>query len=208
MERYGILDVICEVSIAVSDGYFPALFLNVAPFQGERHGFAVPMVFMTDTRLYTLRYVNSCRNSLIWLAAKPPENANPVNQVNLKHSVHVSVTQSVFLSPCRLKAITTTTTEFFYDTPEEVIRHCVHLGPQFFLDTHFDPPLVCIIRGFVPPDSPDGDVVLESMPADVFIIATGTGMLPVTFAPWDKHTDNWADDSDDWHYNAGTTAEL
>ncbi|EJI4859160.1 hypothetical protein RTS15_005279, partial [Salmonella enterica] len=44
--------------------------------------------------------------------------------------------------------------------------------------------------------------------ADVFIIATGTGMLPVTFAPWDKHTDNWADASDDWHYNAGTTAEL
>ncbi|EJG5926601.1 hypothetical protein NAE50_005102 [Salmonella enterica] len=99
-------------------------------------------------------------------------------------------------------------TEFFYDTPEEAIRHCVHLGPQFFLDTHLAPPLVCIIRGFVPPDSPDGDVVLESMPADVFIIATGTGMLPVTFAPWDKHTDNWADDSDDWHYNAGPPAEL
>ena len=97
--------------------------------------------------------------------------------------------------------------EFFYDTPQDAIRHCVHLGPQFFLDTHFDPPLVCIIRGFEPPDSPDGDVVLESMPADVFIIATESGMLPVTFAPWDKHTDNWADDCDDWHYNAAATAE-
>ncbi|HIB9012446.1 TPA: hypothetical protein ACWYG6_005230 [Citrobacter braakii] len=97
--------------------------------------------------------------------------------------------------------------EFFYDTPQDAIRHCVHLGPQFFLDTHFDPPLVCIIRGFEPPDSPDGDVVLESMPADVFIIATESGMLPVTFSPWDKHTDNWADDCDDWHYNHGTTAE-
>lgn len=28
--------------------------------------------------------------------------------------------------------------EFFYDTPQDAIRHCVHLGPQFFLDTHFD----------------------------------------------------------------------
>ncbi|KAF1366367.1 hypothetical protein [Yokenella regensburgei] len=45
------------------------------------------------------------------------------------------------------------------------------------------------------------------MLADVFIIATESGMLPVTFAPWDKHTDNWADDCDDWHYNAGATAE-
>lgn len=97
--------------------------------------------------------------------------------------------------------------EFFYDTPQDAIRHCVHLGPQFFLDTHFDPPLVCIIRGFEPPDSPDGDVVLESMPADVFIIATESGMLPVTFDPWDKHTDNWADDCDDWHYHTSVTAE-
>lgn len=97
--------------------------------------------------------------------------------------------------------------EFFYDTPQDAIRHCVHLGPQFFLDTHFDPPLVCIIRGFEPPDSPDSDVVLESIPVDVFIIVTESGMLPVTFAPWDKHIDNWADDCDDWHYNTGTTAE-
>jgi len=97
--------------------------------------------------------------------------------------------------------------EFFYDTPQDAIRHCIHLGPQFFLDTHFDPPLVCIIRGFEPPDSPDGDVILVSMPADVFIIATESGMLRVTFAPWDKHTDNWADDCDDWHYNASATAE-
>lgn len=87
--------------------------------------------------------------------------------------------------------------EYFYDTPEEAIRHCVHLGPQFFPDTHFDPPLVSIIRGFVPPDSPDGDVVLQAMPADAFIIATEAGILPVSFAPWDKHTDNWADEYDD-----------
>lgn len=58
------------------------VFMNVAPFQGERHGFAVPMVFMTGTQLYTLRYVNFRRNSSAWPAAKPPENANPVNQVN------------------------------------------------------------------------------------------------------------------------------
>src|SRR5690606_2587334 len=25
--------------------------------------------------------------------------------------------------------------EFFYDSPEEAIQHCVRLGPQFFLDT-------------------------------------------------------------------------
>lgn len=88
-------------------------------------------------------------------------------------------------------------TEYFYNTPEEAMRHCVHLGPQFFFDTHFDPPLVCIIRGFVPPDSPDGDVVLQSMPADAFILATEAGILSVSFAPWDKHTDNWADEFDD-----------
>lgn len=58
-------------------------------------------------------------------------------------------------------------------------------------------PLVCIIRGFEPPDSPDGDVVLQSMPADAFIIATEAGILPVSFDPWDKHTDNWADEFDD-----------
>lgn len=97
--------------------------------------------------------------------------------------------------------------EFFYDTPQDAISHCVRLGPQFFLDTHFEPPLVCIIRGFEPPDSPDGNVVLESMPADVFIIATESGMLPVTFDPWDKHTNNWADDCDDWHCQSSVTAE-
>lgn len=97
--------------------------------------------------------------------------------------------------------------EFFYDTPQDAISHCVHLGPQFFLDTHFEPPLVCIIRGFEPPDSPDGNVVLESMPADVFIIATESGMLPVTFNPRDKHTNNWADDCDDWHCQSSVTAE-
>ncbi|QBY46790.1 hypothetical protein [Arsenophonus nasoniae] len=36
--------------------------------------------------------------------------------------------------------------EFFYDTLKEAIRHCVRLGPQFFLDTQYYPPLVTIIR--------------------------------------------------------------
>lgn len=35
-------------------------------------------------------------------------------------------------------------TEFFYNTPEEAIRHCVRLGPQFFLDTQYYPPLVTL----------------------------------------------------------------
>ncbi|EBA1057172.1 hypothetical protein FHC28_24735, partial [Salmonella enterica] len=25
--------------------------------------------------------------------------------------------------------------EFFYDSPEDAIQHCIRLGPQFFLDT-------------------------------------------------------------------------
>ncbi|WP_233456299.1 transposase zinc-binding domain-containing protein, partial [Enterobacter asburiae] len=37
--------------------------LNVAPLEGERHGSAVPMVFMPGSRLYTLRYVNTRRIS-------------------------------------------------------------------------------------------------------------------------------------------------
>lgn len=35
------------------------------------------------------------------------------------------------------------------------------------------------------------------MPADAFILATVAGILPVSFDPWDKHTDNWADEFDD-----------
>ena len=37
--------------------------MNVAPLWGERHRFAVPMVFMTGIPFYTLRYVNFRRNS-------------------------------------------------------------------------------------------------------------------------------------------------
>ena len=48
---------------------------------------------------------------------------------------------------------------------------------------------------------------LYPMPADLFLIATESGMLPVTFNPWDKHTNNWADDCDDWHYQSSVTAE-
>ncbi|KKF35217.1 hypothetical protein SY86_06930 [Erwinia tracheiphila] len=36
--------------------------LNIAPLQGERHGSAVPRVFMTGSQLYTLRYVNFSGN--------------------------------------------------------------------------------------------------------------------------------------------------
>lgn len=34
--------------------------------------------------------------------------------------------------------------EFFYDSPEDAIQHCVHLGPQFFLDTQPYPPVVTV----------------------------------------------------------------
>lgn len=86
-------------------------------------------------------------------------------------------------------------TEFFYDSPEEAIQHCVRLGPQFFLDTQPYPPLVNIIRGFE--SSPDGTAIIEYLLVDDFIVATELGMVPVSFAPWDKHTDNWADRPDD-----------
>ena len=85
--------------------------------------------------------------------------------------------------------------EFFYDTPEETIQHCVRLGPQFFLDTLPYPPLVNIIRGFE--SSTDNTAIIESLLADDFIIATELGMVQVSFDPWDKHTDNWADRPDE-----------
>src|SRR5690606_41589448 len=53
--------------------------LNVAPLEGERHGSAVPMVFMPGSRLYTLRYVNrseerrvgkECRSRCWWYHCK------------------------------------------------------------------------------------------------------------------------------------------
>jgi len=96
--------------------------------------------------------------------------------------------------------------EFFYDTPEEAIQHCVRLGPQFFLDTQYDPPVVTVIRGFeqhpgqaeeVGYDCTDG-AMTESMPADEFIICTELGIIPISFAPWDKPTDNWADRADEF----------
>ncbi len=95
--------------------------------------------------------------------------------------------------------------EFFYDTPAEAIQHCVRLGPQFFLDTQFDPPLVTIIRGFEQHpgeadeagyDSIDG-AMTESMPLDEFIICTELEIMRVSFVPWDKSTDNWADRPDE-----------
>ena len=93
--------------------------------------------------------------------------------------------QSVFGDPA----------EFFYDTPEEAIQHCAQLGPQFFLDTQPYPPLVNIIRGFE--SSPDGTAIIEYLLADDFIVATELGRVLVSFEPWDKHTDNWADSPDE-----------
>lgn len=95
--------------------------------------------------------------------------------------------QSVFGDPA----------EFFYDTPAEAMQHCVRLGPQFFLNTQYNPPLVTIIRGFEQHtgeakkagyDCTDG-AMTESMPADEFITCTELGITPVSFEPWDKHTD-------------------
>lgn len=91
--------------------------------------------------------------------------------------------------------------EFFYDTPAEAIQHCVRLGPQFFLDTLGYPPLVTVIRGFEQHlgdaeragyDCNDG-AMTENMPLDEFMTCTELGIMPVSFAPWDKSTDNWAD---------------
>lgn len=95
--------------------------------------------------------------------------------------------------------------EFFYDSPEEAIQHCVHLGPQFFLDTLNYPPLVTVIRGFEQHpgdaeragyDCTDG-AMTESIPADQFMTCTELGIMPVSFDPWDKPTDNWADRPDE-----------
>lgn len=108
--------------------------------------------------------------------------------------------------------------EFFYDSPEDAIQHCIRLGPQFFLDTQFYPPQVTIIRGFEKHNGQANEAgydciegaMTESMPADQFITGTELGLVPVSFAPWDKHTDNWADrpdeldcdcDCDCWQYD-------
>lgn len=42
--------------LVVDHGY---TYVNVAPLQGERHGSAVPMVFMPWAPFYTLRHVYS-----------------------------------------------------------------------------------------------------------------------------------------------------
>lgn len=92
-------------------------------------------------------------------------------------------------------------TEFFYDTPQEAIQHCTHIGPQFFIDTRYHPPVVNIIRGFEQHsgqadeagyDCTDG-AMTESMPLDVFMVVVGSGVMSVSYDPWDKPTDNWAD---------------
>lgn len=90
--------------------------------------------------------------------------------------------------------------EFFYDSQDEAVRHCVALGPQFFLDTQRYPPVVNIIRGFETPtdaDDPDGDALIDRLPADVFINCNELGIITISFAPWDKNTDNWADKLDE-----------
>ncbi|WGO82242.1 hypothetical protein [Arsenophonus apicola] len=100
-------------------------------------------------------------------------------------------------------------TEFFYNTPEEAIRHCVRLCPQFFLDTQYYPPLVTIIRGFAqhPGHADDAEydciegVITESLPADEFITYTELGIILVSFEPWEKHTDNWADRPDNFCFS-------
>lgn len=91
--------------------------------------------------------------------------------------------------------------EFFYDTPEEAIQHCVRFGPRFFLDTQYHPPLVTVIRGFEQYSGQAAEedylcidgAMIESIPADAFVISSQPGILPVSFAPWNKHTDNRAD---------------
>lgn len=101
--------------------------------------------------------------------------------------------------------------EFFYDSPQDAIQHCVRLGPQFFLDTQYRPPLVTIIRGFeqypgqaaeAGYDCTEG-AMTESMPADEFITCTELGIIPVSFDPWDKPTDNWADRPDELDCDCG-----
>ena len=95
--------------------------------------------------------------------------------------------------------------EFFYDSTEEAIQHCIHLGPQFFIDTLSYPPQVTVIRGFeIHPgdaekagyDCIDG-AMTESMPLDQFMTFTELEIIPVSFAPWDKSINNWADSPDE-----------
>ncbi len=103
--------------------------------------------------------------------------------------------------------------DFFYDTPQEAIQHCVRLGPQFFLDTQPVIPEVHIIRGFEEyPGQADETVydctdgaMTESMSVDVFMVLVGYRLISVSYAPWDKHTDNWADrhEEDGEYYNCG-----
>jgi len=96
--------------------------------------------------------------------------------------------------------------EFFYDTPEEAIQHCVRFGPQFFFDTQPVVPEIHIIRGIeqYPGEADDtgydctDGAMTESMPLDVFMVVVGSGVMPVSYAPWDKHTDNWADRDDEF----------
>ena len=95
--------------------------------------------------------------------------------------------------------------EFFYDSPEEAIQHCAHQGPQFFLDTLSYPPLVTVIRGFEQHpgyaeragyDCTEG-AMTEAMPLERFMTLTDLGIITLSFDPWDKTTDNWADRPDE-----------
>lgn len=96
--------------------------------------------------------------------------------------------------------------EFFYDSQEEAIRHCVHLGPQYFLDTQPYPPLVTIIRGFEQHPGQAAEAgydctcgaMTESMSVEAFIACTELGLISVTFDSWDKHTDNWAEPPEEY----------
>jgi len=82
--------------------------------------------------------------------------------------------------------------EFFYDEPEEAVRHCVHLGPQYFIDTQHYPPTVNIIREFETGSSSVSDygrfkriggAFVVPIPAGQFTIATFTGLLSISMDP-------------------------
>lgn len=43
----------------------------------------------------------------------------------------------------------------------------------------------------------------ESMPLDVFMVVVGSGVMSVSYDPWDKPTDNWADRHDELDCDCG-----
>lgn len=97
---------------------------------------------------------------------------------------------------------------FFITPQKKPYATASDLAPNFSRHQYY-PPLVTIIRGFAqhPGHADDAEydciegVITESLPADEFITYTELGIILVSFEPWDKHTDNWADRPDNFCFS-------